>query len=195
MDVAFVKPMGDNNYPGGFPGMQRDLRYGDAVSLGQHWAYKYLVDLDGNSYSGRFMAFLASDSVPVKATVYREYYSDWIRPWYLLITMIFFWSEPFLCRLHYIPLSTAFKEIYNIHAFFSGVSQSTLEAANATTLYVPPSQRRALVGDRRLRRIARAGKQWKSQIGRPVDMEGEYSQVASVDIFVLMIFSCDSLCV
>ena len=29
-------------------------------------------------------------------------------------------------------------------------------------------------GDRRLRRIARAGKQWKRTLGRRVDMEGEF---------------------
>jgi hypothetical protein len=81
MDAAFVKAMGDHNYPGGLPAMQRELGYGDAVPLGRHWSYKYLVDLDGMSYSGRFMAFLASDSVPVKATVYQEYFTDWIQPW------------------------------------------------------------------------------------------------------------------
>lgn len=70
------------NYPGGLKAMKEDHRFGDAVPLGKHWSYKYLVDMDGMSYSGRFMAFLASDSVPVKATVYTEYFSDWIQPWY-----------------------------------------------------------------------------------------------------------------
>ncbi|KAJ7475275.1 hypothetical protein B0H11DRAFT_2235902 [Mycena galericulata] len=36
--------------------------------------YKYLLDLDGTGYSGRFLAFLASDSVPVKATVLSLWY-------------------------------------------------------------------------------------------------------------------------
>ena len=83
MDTAFVKAVGDANYPGGLEAMQRDLRLSDAVPLGRHWSYKYLVDLDGMSYSGRFMAYLASDSVAVKATVYKEYFSDWIQPWYV----------------------------------------------------------------------------------------------------------------
>jgi hypothetical protein len=34
-------------------------------------------------------------------------------------------------------------------------------------------QRIPLDGDRRLRRIARAGKNWQNTIGRRVDMEGE----------------------
>lgn len=83
MDTAFVKALGTENYPGGLQSLMGDHRFGDSVTLGKHWSYKYLMDLDGMSYSGRFMSFLASDSVPVKATVYDEFYSDWIQPWYV----------------------------------------------------------------------------------------------------------------
>jgi hypothetical protein len=76
--------------------------------------------------------------------------------------------------LHYIPLSSSYREIYNIHAFFSGASPSALEAANSTTLMLDPSKRRSIEGDRRLRRIARAGKQWKKTMGRTTDMEGSW---------------------
>jgi hypothetical protein len=82
MDVAFVKAVGEGNYHGGLPSMMEDYRFDHAVALGEHWAYKYLIDLDGQSYSGRFMGFMASDSAVMKGTVYREYYSDWIQPWY-----------------------------------------------------------------------------------------------------------------
>jgi hypothetical protein len=81
MDTAFVAAVDAYNYPGGHDAMTRELRRADAVPLGAHWAYKYLVDLDGMSYSGRFLAFLASDSAVLKATVYREYFEDWIEPW------------------------------------------------------------------------------------------------------------------
>ena len=64
MDAAFVKSVG--YYPDGPEALARDHRFDDAVTLGKHWAYKYLVDLDGMSYSGRFMAFLASDSAVLK---------------------------------------------------------------------------------------------------------------------------------
>jgi len=154
MDVAFVKATDAQNYPGGLKAMQEDHRFGNAVQLGRHWSFKYVLDMDGMSYSGRFMAFLASDSAVVKATVYEEYFSDWIEPW-----------------LHFIPLSSTYKEIFNIHAFFSGPSQSTLESANSTLLRAPLERRRSKEGNRRLRRIARAGKQWKKTMGRTVDME------------------------
>jgi len=64
-------------------------------------------------------------------------------------------------------------EIYNIHAYFSGATQATLEAANSTTADLAPEQRRSVEGDKRLRRIARAGKKWKQTIGRTLDMEGK----------------------
>ena len=80
-----------------------------------------------------------------------------------------------ITRLHYIPLSNSYQEIYNIHAFFSGATEATLLAANSTTLELPPVKRRPTNGDRRLRRIARAGKQWRRTFGRKEDMEGELS--------------------
>ena len=79
-------------------------------------------------------------------------------------------------RLHYIPLSNSYQEIYNIHAFFSGATETTLRAANSTTLELPSEERRPINGDRRLRRIARAGKQWRRTFGRKEDMEGELSR-------------------
>ena len=76
-DVAFTSAT-HKMFPGGLEALFAEHRFGDAVPLGAHWAHKYLVDLDGMGYSGRFMAFLESDSVPVKSSVYKEFYSDWI---------------------------------------------------------------------------------------------------------------------
>ncbi|KAJ3551772.1 hypothetical protein NM688_g4516 [Phlebia brevispora] len=155
MDIAFVKVVDSFNFPGGIAALLRDHRFDEGgVNLGDHWKHKYLVDVDGMGYSGRFFSFLESDSAVLKATVYREFFEEWIEPW-----------------LHYIPLSPSYQEIYNIHAFFSGATQSTLFAANSTTLQISPAKRRPVDGDRRLRRIARAGKQWKRTVARRVDME------------------------
>ena len=82
MDVAFVNAVG--SYPGGETELRKVHRFADSVPLGKHWSYKYLVDLDGMSYSGRFMGLMASDSVVLKSTVYEEYYSGWIQPWYVV---------------------------------------------------------------------------------------------------------------
>ena len=79
MDVAFVSAVGE--YPGGEEELRKVHRFAPSVPLGKNWSYKYLVDLDGMSYSARFMAFLASDSAALKSTVYKEFHSDWIQPW------------------------------------------------------------------------------------------------------------------
>ena len=86
MDTAFTKAVGCMHYnPGGCEGLRRDHRFADAVPLGEHWRHKYLIDLDGMGYSARLFAFLASDSAVLKSTVYREYFSDWIQPWCVLL--------------------------------------------------------------------------------------------------------------
>ena len=85
MDAAFVKAVATDSYPGGLAALERDHRFGETVPLGKHWSYKYLIDMDGMSYSGRFLSFLASDSVPLKSTVYEEFFSDWIQPWYSVL--------------------------------------------------------------------------------------------------------------
>jgi len=72
--------------------------------------------------------------------------------------------------LHYIPLSASYAELYNIHAYFSGPSPSTLQAAN-TNLKSNFTTSAHLGADEELQRIARAGRQWKKTIGRVEDME------------------------
>ncbi|KAJ6584860.1 glycosyl transferase family 90-domain-containing protein [Mycena capillaripes] len=43
--------------------------------------YKYLLDVDGNTFSGRFLALLKSGSLVFKSTVFEEYFNDWILPY------------------------------------------------------------------------------------------------------------------
>jgi hypothetical protein len=81
VDTAFTKSVGCIDYPGGCDQMHQDHRFADAVQLGDHWQYKALLDLDGSGHSPMFPAFLASESSVIKATVYREFFSDWIQPW------------------------------------------------------------------------------------------------------------------
>jgi len=169
MDVAFVSSVDYDHYPGGLTQQIVDHRFDDAAVLSDYWAHKYILDLDGMSYSGKFFAFLGSDSAVIKSGVYQEFFSDWIQPW-----------------LHYIPLSTSYAEIYNIHAFFSGGTADALAAVNSTAQHLPRRQRIPLDGDKRLRRLARAGKNWKNTMGRQVDMEAyvfqlclEYARLAA----------------
>ncbi|KAJ7254347.1 glycosyl transferase family 90-domain-containing protein [Mycena haematopus] len=45
------------------------------------YKYKYLLDLDGNTFSGRYLGLLKSGSLVFKSTVFDEYFNDWIRPY------------------------------------------------------------------------------------------------------------------
>jgi hypothetical protein len=82
MDAAFVSTTG--GYPGGEEALRKGHRFASPVPLGHHWTYKYLLDLDGMGYSGRFLALLHSESAVIKSTVWREFLSDWLQPWCVL---------------------------------------------------------------------------------------------------------------
>ncbi|GJN90731.1 hypothetical protein Rhopal_003745-T1 [Rhodotorula paludigena] len=65
--------------------------------------YKFLLDLDGNAWSGRFHRLLSSNSAVLKSTIFPEWYADWIEPW-----------------VHYIPLKVDYTDLFDIMAFFTG---------------------------------------------------------------------------
>lgn len=64
------------------------FQIGEQTGQQDAWAYRHLVDIDGNAFSGRFYAFLHSNSLVHKVAIFREWHDEWIRPW-----------------VHYIPLS------------------------------------------------------------------------------------------
>lgn len=71
--------------------------------LSDAWKHKLVVDLDEVGLSPKFPAVIESKSAVVKSSMQREFWQDWIQPWY-----------------HYIPLSSSYAELYNIQAFFVG---------------------------------------------------------------------------
>ncbi|KAJ6608121.1 glycosyl transferase family 90-domain-containing protein [Mycena sp. CBHHK59/15] len=45
------------------------------------YGFKYVVDVDGTTFSGRYLGLLRSGSLVFKATVFEEYFNDWLRPY------------------------------------------------------------------------------------------------------------------
>ncbi|KAJ7509027.1 glycosyl transferase family 90-domain-containing protein [Mycena galericulata] len=45
------------------------------------YKYKYLLDLDGNSFSGRYFSLLRSGSLVFKSTTMSEFFDDWLIPY------------------------------------------------------------------------------------------------------------------
>lgn len=69
----------------------------------EQYAYKYLPDIDGNSFSGRYRGFLGSTSLPIKATIYQEWHDSRLVPW-----------------KHFVPMDNTFVDFYGIMEFFVG---------------------------------------------------------------------------
>ncbi|KAJ7573683.1 glycosyl transferase family 90-domain-containing protein [Mycena floridula] len=47
----------------------------------EQYQYKYLLDLDGNSFSSRYLGLLRSGSLVFKSTLFSEFFNDWLRPY------------------------------------------------------------------------------------------------------------------
>jgi Glycosyl transferase family 90 len=69
-----------------------------------HWRYRYLFDLDGAGFSGRFLPFLQSKSLPFKTALFREWYDSRITAW-----------------KHFVPLDGRLHGVYSTLAYFAGV--------------------------------------------------------------------------
>lgn len=127
--------------------------------------YKYIVDMDGNAWSGRFHRLMASNSLVLKSTVglagrsppsfprptstdsgalpndhrpqiFPEWYSERIMPW-----------------VHYVPVKIDYTDLYDLMAFFAG----DLDGKGGH--------------DDLAKQIAYNGKQWTEQHWRWEDMQ------------------------
>lgn len=109
-----------------------------------HWRYKYLIDLDGAGFSGRFLPFLQSHSLPFKAALFREWWDSRLVPW-----------------LHFVPLDLRLHGFYSTLAYFTGVHGKD---GNGVMRQWDGHQREAEL-------IAEAGREWVNKVLRKEDME------------------------
>ena len=75
------------------------------------WQYKYLLDMDGNAFSGRFYAFLKSMSLVYKMAIFREWHEEWLRPW-----------------VHYVPLGLKGDEYVESVRYFHNELEGRVQA-------------------------------------------------------------------
>ncbi|KAK1922899.1 glycosyl transferase family 90-domain-containing protein [Papiliotrema laurentii] len=87
--------------------MQEQIDWSPRVEPSIAAKYKYVIDVDGNGWSSRFHRLLLSGSVNLKSTIYPEFFTDWLIPWY-----------------HYVPIQPSYSELYLILSFFIGVPGS-----------------------------------------------------------------------
>ncbi|KAJ7165693.1 glycosyl transferase family 90-domain-containing protein [Mycena crocata] len=53
---------------------------GAASPREEGYRYKYVFDVDGNAFSGRYLGLLKSGSLVFKSTLFQEYFDDWLQP-------------------------------------------------------------------------------------------------------------------
>ncbi|KAI1771072.1 glycosyltransferase family 90 protein [Hypoxylon cercidicola] len=75
--------------------------------LAVQFSYKYLPDIDGNSFSGRYLGFLRSTSLPIKSTLWREWHDSRLVAW-----------------KHFVPMDNRFQDYYGIMEYFLGYEDS-----------------------------------------------------------------------
>lgn len=74
------------------------------------WGYRYLLDMDGNAFSGRFYAFLRSRSLVLKMAIFREWHDEWVRPW-----------------VHYVPLGMKGDEYIESVRYFKDEAKGKIQ--------------------------------------------------------------------
>jgi Glycosyl transferase family 90 len=80
---------------------EMNLRFhSEKEPLSASFGSKYAIDIDGNTFSGRYYRLLKSKSCVLKLTVFREWHDDRLVPW-----------------VHYIPVSTGAEELGELVRF------------------------------------------------------------------------------
>jgi hypothetical protein len=104
-DVAFVELLcfPGTGAPDRCPYTDKLFQVRDGIPMSQMYKTKYLPDIDGNSFSGRYRAFLLSTSLPIKATIYKEWHDDRL-----------------FAYVHFVPMDNTYQDIYGILDYFMG---------------------------------------------------------------------------
>lgn len=133
------------------------------------WYYKHLLDMDGNAFSGRFYSFLKSRSLTYKMSIFREWHTEWLRPW-----------------VHYIPLSLIGDEHLDLVRWFSG--NEVRKGGEDSMKEADKGGNGNTLGEKKARRIAERSTEWSGKALRNVDFEAwffrlllEYGRVIDDD--------------
>ncbi|KAF1941373.1 hypothetical protein EJ02DRAFT_404607 [Clathrospora elynae] len=116
------------------------------MPMSEQYDYKFLPDIDGNSFSGRYLSFLRSTSVPIKATIYSEWHDDRLIPW-----------------LHFVPMDNLFVDVYGIMDYFLGTGADFKTDGEEVVTDG--------VHDEAAKKIALRGQEWANKVLRKEDMQ------------------------
>ncbi|KAI1910594.1 hypothetical protein LOZ61_004342 [Ophidiomyces ophidiicola] len=71
-----------------------------------HWKYRFLFDMDGAGFSGRFLPFLKSNSLPFRTSLFRQWLDSRLTPW-----------------LHFVPQDLRLHDFFSTLAYFAGAKE------------------------------------------------------------------------
>jgi hypothetical protein len=120
------------------------------TTLSQQFESKFVVDVDGHSFSGRWHAFLESKSLGIKSTIFREWHDS----------RLFAWR-------HFVPMDNRYDDLYSILTYFLGLGK---RARLSDQPYMPRH-------DFEARKLGRQGREWAKKVLRKEDVEVSGSDV------------------
>lgn len=136
-----------------------EFAFAPPTDFQHHWRYRYLMDVDGAAFSGRFLPFLQSKSLPFRAGIFRSWWDGRLTAW-----------------KHFVPVDVRLHGLVSTLAYFTGaVDDPVAPAANAKKDDDDDgngSVRLTTGGNVRAgEMIAEAGREWAGRVLRKEDME------------------------
>ena len=122
------------------------------VSLSSQFKSKFVIDVDGHSFSGRWHAFLQSKSLGLKATIFREWHDSRLLAW-----------------RHFVPVDNRYDDLYALLTYFSGYGKPYQQHAGEAEdlnpqVFIAPH-------DKEAQKIARQGREFANKVLRREDIE------------------------
>ena len=125
------------------PDQEAELGLVKPSDFQDHWRYKFLFDLDGAGFSGRFLPFLQSRSLPFKAALFREWSDSRLTAW-----------------LHFVPQDLRLHGVHSTLAYFAGIDGKI----DGRDVMMPAHEKEGAM-------IAESGREWAGRVLRKEDME------------------------
>ena len=149
----------------------------EMIPLAETFKNKFVVDVDGHSFSGRWSAFLESKSLGIKATIFREWFDS----------RLFAWK-------HFVPMDNRYDDVYTLLTYFIGVGSPPEERPQGgafgdvnSRAYVAPHSAEG-------KRIANEGREWAKKVLRRDDIEVGPPRVQSHKLLRRDRYTCTASC-
>jgi len=123
------------------------------TTLTSQFRSRYLIDVDGHSFSGRWHAFLQSKSLGLKATIFREWHDS----------RLFAWR-------HFVPVDNRYDELYALLTYFMGYGSDEDRGFNEQAGDLNPNVY-VRSHDKEAQKIARQSREWAHRVLRREDIE------------------------